>query len=89
MHRFGAYRVEGLSPGKDYQFRVTAANLYGKSEPCEPVQAKTDEVETKKRPGYECKILVLNARYLTDVKQMAHLKFGFLYFISILLAFTK
>jgi hypothetical protein len=45
--------VENLSPIKDYQFRVMAENLYGRSEPCEPtgiIKTETPE-EGKRRKG--------------------------------------
>lgn len=45
-------RVEGLSPNKEYQFRVAAENLYGRSEPCEPTGiVKTEGAEIKRRKG--------------------------------------
>lgn len=34
--RFTHGTVESLSSGHDYQFRIIAENLFGKSEPCEP-----------------------------------------------------
>ena len=34
--RFSHCSVENLSPTKQYQFRVTAENLNGRSDPCEP-----------------------------------------------------
>ena len=34
--RFTYATIEGLSPSHDYQFRVLAENLYGRSDPCEP-----------------------------------------------------
>jgi serine/threonine protein kinase len=34
--RFTFATIDGLSPCHDYQFRVMAENLYGRSEPCEP-----------------------------------------------------
>ncbi|KAK2158172.1 hypothetical protein LSH36_175g03003 [Paralvinella palmiformis] len=51
--RFTHACVENLSPSKDYQFRVMAENLYGRSEPCEPtsiVKTETPE-EGKKKKG--------------------------------------
>ena len=51
--RFTFATIEGLSPCKDYQFRVTAENFYGRSEPCEPTNVfKTETVEEgRKRKG--------------------------------------
>ena len=41
--RFAYTTVESLSPSHEYQFRVMAENLYGRSEPCEPTGViKTD-----------------------------------------------
>ncbi len=45
--------VTDLKPNKDYEFRISAENFYGRSEPCEPLRVKTNEKLTKKgRPGY-------------------------------------
>lgn len=51
--RFTHATVEQLSPSHDYQFRVIAENLYGRSEPCEPTALiKTDtEQEGRKKKG--------------------------------------
>lgn len=51
--RFAYATVEQLSPSHDYQFRVIAENLYGRSEPCEPTALiKTDtEQEGRKKKG--------------------------------------
>ena len=45
--------VEGLSPCNDYQFRVVAENLYGRSAPCEPTSlVKTvTEQEGRRKKG--------------------------------------
>ncbi|KAK2180733.1 hypothetical protein NP493_429g01145 [Ridgeia piscesae] len=53
VNRFTFATIEGLSPCKDYQFRVTAENFYGRSEPCEPTNVfKTETVEEgRKRKG--------------------------------------
>ena len=48
-------RVEGLSPGKEYQFRVMAENVYGRSEPCEPtsiIKTEGEDMRAQKRRGY-------------------------------------
>ena len=48
--RFTFGTVEGLSPCKDYQFRVMAENFYGRSEPCEPTSVfKTETVDEGRR----------------------------------------
>ena len=44
--RLTVQNVTGLSPGKEYQFRVSAENFYGRSEPCEP----TNPIKTEKVP---------------------------------------
>lgn len=51
--RFTHATVEQLSPSHDYQFRVIAENLYGRSEPCEPTALiKTDtEQEGRRKKG--------------------------------------
>lgn len=50
--RFAHCTVEGLSPSHDYQFRVIAENLYGRSEACEPtslVQTVTEQEGRQKK----------------------------------------
>ena len=51
--RLAFCHVENLVPNKEYQFRVTAENLYGKGQPCEPTgMIKTeDDVEGRRRKG--------------------------------------
>lgn len=51
--RFAFATVEQLSPSHDYQFRVIAENVYGRSEPCEPTAViKTEtEQEGRKKKG--------------------------------------
>jgi len=51
--RFAFTTAENLSPCHDYQFRVMAENLYGRSEPCEPTSiVKTvTEQEGRKKKG--------------------------------------
>ena len=42
--RLCVQNVTGLSPGKEYQFRILAENFYGRSDPCEPTAPiKTEE----------------------------------------------
>ncbi|CAL1540886.1 unnamed protein product, partial [Lymnaea stagnalis] len=44
--RFNFHNVAGLSPNKEYRFRVFADNFYGRSEACEPTAPiKTEEPE--------------------------------------------
>lgn len=44
--RFNFHNVTGLSPNKEYRFRVFADNFYGRSEACEPTApVKTEEPE--------------------------------------------
>ena len=53
--RFGYSKVENLTPGKEYQFRVTAENLNGRGDPCEASgKIKTEETAQSKR-GFEGK----------------------------------
>ncbi|ESO91797.1 hypothetical protein LOTGIDRAFT_121777 [Lottia gigantea] len=48
--RFAFHNVTGLSSNKEYEFRVTAENFYGKSEPCEATGTiKTEETDDVKR----------------------------------------
>ncbi|KAL8579176.1 hypothetical protein ACOMHN_010760 [Nucella lapillus] len=48
--RFAFHSIMGLSPCKDYQFRVIAENFYGRSDPCETSEAiKTEEPEAMKK----------------------------------------
>jgi len=51
--RFAFATVEGLSPTHDYQFRVMAENLYGRSEPCEPtgIVKTVTEQEGRRKKG--------------------------------------
>ena len=55
IYRFTHMRVDNLSSNHEYQFRVVAENLYGRSEACEPTgTVKTEGAEKKRtRPGYE------------------------------------
>jgi serine/threonine protein kinase len=48
--RFTHAKIEGLSPGQDYQFRVSAENLYGRSEPCEPTGIIKTEDSAPRKP---------------------------------------
>ena len=48
--RFTHTCIENLSATKDYQFRVVAENLYGRSDPCEPTSiVHTETVEEGRR----------------------------------------
>ncbi|XP_059156398.1 twitchin-like isoform X4 [Physella acuta] len=48
--RFNFHNVAGLSPNKEYRFRVFADNFYGRSEPCEPTAPiKTEEPEAVRK----------------------------------------
>ncbi|RUS77263.1 hypothetical protein EGW08_014977, partial [Elysia chlorotica] len=48
--RFAFHNVTGLSPNKEYCFRVFADNFYGRSEPCEPTApVKTEEPESSRK----------------------------------------
>ncbi|GFR58135.1 twitchin [Elysia marginata] len=48
--RFAFHNVTGLSPNKEYCFRVFADNFYGRSEPCEPTApVKTEEPEANRK----------------------------------------
>jgi len=52
LTRFATCRIENLVPGKEYQFRVMAENLHGRSEPCEPCTTTTEETKQKQHKGY-------------------------------------
>ena len=43
--------MEGLSPNKEYQFRVVAENLYGRSQPCEATSTVKTEADAVKGKG--------------------------------------
>ncbi len=50
--RFTHAKIENLQANKEYKFRVTAENLYGRSEPCEPTGVvRTEEAAVRRRPG--------------------------------------
>ena len=54
--RFLLHQITGLNPNKDYEFRVFAENVYGRSEPSETTQkitTKPSEKDRHKRKGYE------------------------------------
>ncbi|XP_061166987.1 twitchin-like isoform X9 [Saccostrea echinata] len=52
--RMTFHNIQGLSAGKEYQFRVIAENFYGKSDPCEPTSTiKMEDSEDKKRKKHE------------------------------------
>ena len=42
--RFAFHNITGLSPDKEYQFRVIAENFYGRSDPCETPEAIKTEL---------------------------------------------
>ncbi|KAL3252345.1 hypothetical protein MRX96_017664 [Rhipicephalus microplus] len=49
--RFTTHQITGLNPSKEYQFRVYAENVFGRSEPCEPtapIMTKPSRKEKKK-----------------------------------------
>ncbi|KAH9366474.1 hypothetical protein HPB48_022308 [Haemaphysalis longicornis] len=45
--RFTTHQITGLNPGKEYQFRVYAENVFGRSEPCEPTSPITTKPSKK------------------------------------------
>ncbi|XP_076471204.1 twitchin-like [Babylonia areolata] len=48
--RFAFHNITGLSPGKEYLFRVKAENFYGVSDPCETTEpVKTEDAEEMKK----------------------------------------
>ncbi|CAG2161698.1 unnamed protein product [Oppiella nova] len=54
--RFLLHQITGLNPNKDYEFRVFAENVYGRSEPSETTQkitTKPSEKDKHKRKGWE------------------------------------
>lgn len=57
--------ITGLVPGKQYEFRVYAENIYGRSEPSEPttlVSTKAvikKEFKKKEYPGPTFKVILL------------------------------
>ncbi|CAH8634151.1 unnamed protein product [Dicrocoelium dendriticum] len=48
-NRFSTYNCEGLVNGKEYEFRVIAENLHGRSDPCKPTEARLIQPDTRKR----------------------------------------
>jgi len=56
--RLTVHQVTGLSPGKEYQFRVFAENLYGKSEPSEPTKPINTEQVSERRRGKDGELTV-------------------------------
>ena len=55
--RFTHAKVESLSPGKEYQFRVIAENLNGRGDPCEPTGTIKTE-DSAGRKGMEGQLTV-------------------------------
>ncbi|CAL8090942.1 unnamed protein product [Calicophoron daubneyi] len=51
VNRFSTYNCEGLENGKQYQFRVIAENLHGRSDPCPPTEPTQIAPESRKRGG--------------------------------------
>ncbi|KER21602.1 hypothetical protein T265_15051, partial [Opisthorchis viverrini] len=48
-NRFSTYNCEGLRNGKEYKFRVIAENLHGRSDPCQPTEARLIQPEKPQR----------------------------------------
>ncbi|GAA49621.1 twitchin, partial [Clonorchis sinensis] len=48
-NRFSTYNCEGLRNGKEYKFRVVAENLHGRSDPCQPTEARLIQPEKPQR----------------------------------------
>ena len=60
-YRFTTMAITGLVPGKQYEFRVYAENIYGRSEPSETttlVQTKAIIKKEFKKKEYPGKILL-------------------------------
>lgn len=51
--RFTYLTVEGLSPKSTYEFRISAENKYGTSEPCEPTTPVAIPESRVRRPHYK------------------------------------
>lgn len=45
--RFSTYNCEGLVNGKEYSFRISAENLYGRSDPCEPSKSCLIQLDSR------------------------------------------
>ncbi|KAF8572507.1 hypothetical protein P879_00960 [Paragonimus westermani] len=48
-NRFSTYNCEGLRNGKEYEFRVIAENLHGRSDPCQPTSAQLIQPDSRQR----------------------------------------
>ncbi|KAF6776198.1 hypothetical protein AHF37_04474, partial [Paragonimus kellicotti] len=48
-NRFSTYNCEGLRNGKEYEFRVIAENLHGRSDPSQPTSAQLIQPDSRQR----------------------------------------
>uniref|UniRef100_A0A0N5AQN4 non-specific serine/threonine protein kinase n=1 Tax=Syphacia muris TaxID=451379 RepID=A0A0N5AQN4_9BILA len=51
--RYGYITVEGLKPNHSYEFRISAENKHGVSEPCEPTAPILIPEHRRRRQGYD------------------------------------
>lgn len=59
--RFACLTVEGLQPKQDYEFRVSAENKHGVSQPCEPCGPVSIPEARRRSPNYDGSTSLLRA----------------------------
>ncbi|KAG1672466.1 Twitchin [Nymphon striatum] len=48
-NRFTTHAIQGLNPSKEYEFRISAENIYGRSDPSDPTQPATTKPSRKEK----------------------------------------